>query len=95
MVGIGMAWGSILTMPYAILSDALPAKKMGIYMGIFNFFIVLPQMVVAGVMGPILTSFLGGQAILTFFIAAGSWTLAVLSLFLVPGRGEIIPAEVE
>jgi maltose/moltooligosaccharide transporter len=95
MVGIGMAWGSILTMPYAILSDALPAKKMGIYMGIFNFFIVLPQMVVAGVMGPILTSFLGGQAILTFFIAAGSWSLAVLSLFLVPGRGEIIPAEVD
>ncbi|WP_203290682.1 MFS transporter [Maricaulis parjimensis] len=95
MVGIGMAWGSILTMPYAILSDALPSKKMGIYMGIFNFFIVLPQMVVAGVMGPILTNFLGGVPIYTFFIAAASWALAVLSLFLVPGRGQIIPAEVE
>ncbi|MBO6730064.1 MAG: MFS transporter [Maricaulis sp.] len=86
MIGIGMAWGSILTMPYAILSDALPAKKMGIYMGIFNFFIVLPQMIVAGVMGPILTNFLGGQAILTFFIAAASWLIATLALFLVPGK---------
>lgn len=86
MIGIGMAWGSILTMPYAILSDALPAKKMGIYMGIFNFFIVLPQMIVAGVMGPILTNFLGGQAILTFFIAAASWLIATLALVLVPGK---------
>ena len=92
MVGIGMAWGSILTMPYAILSDALPAKKMGIYMGIFNFFIVLPQMVVAGVMGPILTNFLGGQAILTFFIASASWVLAAIALVFVPGKGAIIPA---
>lgn len=86
MIGVGMAWGSILTMPYAILSDALPAQKMGIYMGIFNFFIVLPQMVVAGVMGPILTNFLGGQAILTFFIAAASWAIAAACLLFVPGR---------
>lgn len=86
MIGVGMAWGSILTMPYAILSDALPAKKMGIYMGIFNFFIVLPQMIVAGVMGPILTNLLGGQAILTFFIAAASWLIATLALLLVPGK---------
>jgi len=93
MIGVGMAWGSILTMPYAILSDAVPAKKMGIYMGIFNFFIVLPQMMVAGVMGPILTNFLGGQAILTFFIAAGSWALAALALVFVPGKGTVIAAK--
>lgn len=93
MIGIGIAWGSILTMPYAILSDSLPAKKMGIYMGIFNFFIVLPQMVVASTMGPILSSFLGGQAILTFLIGAGALTLAALALTLVPGRGQIIPAD--
>ncbi len=92
MIGVGMAWGSILTMPYAILSDALPAKKMGIYMGIFNFFIVLPQMIVAGIMGAILTNFLGGEAILIFFIAAAAWVIAALALFLVPGKGEIIPA---
>ncbi len=95
MVGVGMAWGSILTMPYAILSDALPAKKMGIYMGIFNFFIVLPQMIVAGVMGPILTGLLGGEPIMTFFVAAGSWALAAMALVFVPGRGQIIPANVD
>ena len=91
MIGVGMAWGSILTMPYAILSDALPAKKMGIYMGIFNFFIVLPQMVVAGVMGPVLTGFLGEQAILTFFIAAGSLVVSAMCLAFVPGKGQIKP----
>lgn len=82
MLGVGVAWASILTMPYAILSDALPSTKMGIYMGIFNFFIVLPQLMVAGVMGPVLREFLGGQAInvlplgaLSFAIAAGSMML--------------------
>ena len=53
MVGIGMAWASVLTMPYALLCGALPYRKLGVYMGIFNFFIVLPQLVVAGVMGAI------------------------------------------
>ena len=43
MIGIGIAWASILAMPYAILSDSLPADKMGTYMGIFNFFITIPQ----------------------------------------------------
>lgn len=43
MTGVGIAWASILAMPYAILSDSLPAAKMGTYMGIFNFFITLPQ----------------------------------------------------
>jgi maltose/moltooligosaccharide transporter len=93
MIGIGIAWGSILTMPYAMLSDALPAKKMGIYMGIFNFFIVLPQMVVAGVMGTVLSGLLGDQPILLFLIAAGSFSLAALSLIFVPGRGQIIPIQ--
>ena len=41
-IGIGIAWASILTMPYVILADALPQRKLGIYMGIFNFFVVLP-----------------------------------------------------
>lgn len=79
MVGIGMAWASILTMPYAILCGALPPAKMGVYMGIFNFFIVLPQITVAGVMGPIVRIFLGGEAIyallfgaLTFLAAAAA-----------------------
>ncbi|MCP2679275.1 MFS transporter [Maricaulaceae bacterium NA33B04] len=95
MIGIGMAWGSILTMPYAILSDSLPVKKMGIYMGIFNFFIVLPQMMVAGVMGTVLSLFLGGSAIYTLFLAAGALVCAAAALTLVPGKGQFIPAHEE
>ena len=45
MIGVGLAWGSILAMPYAILSSSIPAKKIGVYMGLFNFFITFPQIV--------------------------------------------------
>src|SRR6185437_10454089 len=51
MIGVGFAWASILSLPYAMLSDNLPAAKMGIYMGIFNFFIVIPQLLAASVLG--------------------------------------------
>lgn len=57
MVGVGIAWASILAMPYAILAGSIPAKKMGVYMGIFNFFIVLPQIVNA-VFGGFLVKYL-------------------------------------
>ena len=57
MIGIGIAWASILSMPYAILTGALPASKMGYYMGIFNFFIVIPQLVAAALLGFLLTQF--------------------------------------
>ncbi len=87
MVGLGMAWGSILTLPYAILSDALPPRKMGIYMGIFNFFIVLPQLLVAGTMSPILRSldgslvpFAGGAPLLAMLFGAASLALAAFAM---------------
>ena len=51
MIGVGIAWASILTMPYAILAGSLPAKRMGYYMGVFNFFIVIPQIVSGLVLG--------------------------------------------
>ena len=60
MVGVGIAWASILSMPYAILSTALPANRMGVYMGIFNFFIVIPEIVAALLFGP-LTRMLFGE----------------------------------
>ena len=63
MLGIGFAWASILSMPYAILSGALPAKKMGVYMGIFNFFIVIPQIVAATAWGFIIKTFFNSEAI--------------------------------
>lgn len=64
MMGIGIAWASILSMPYAILSGALPSDKMGYYMGVFNFFIVIPQIVAASLLGFILTTFFGGETIM-------------------------------
>jgi maltose/moltooligosaccharide transporter len=61
MVGVGFAWASILSLPYALLSDSVPAEKMGVYMGIFNFFIVIPQLVAASLLGFLLKTFFGGH----------------------------------
>ncbi|MEE4190661.1 MAG: MFS transporter [Halieaceae bacterium] len=80
MLGVGIAWASILAMPYAILSVALPAAKMGVYMGIFNFFIVLPQLLAAGLLGWLITSLFDGRADAAFAIGAASLVLAALSL---------------
>ena len=59
MVGVGIAWASILSMPYAILSTALPPHRMGVYMGVFNFFIVIPEIVAALFFGPLIRTFFG------------------------------------
>jgi maltose/moltooligosaccharide transporter len=59
MVGVGIAWASILAMPYAILSNAIPAARMGVYMGLFNAFIVLPQLAAAIGFGPLIRLILG------------------------------------
>jgi maltose/moltooligosaccharide transporter len=59
MVGVGIAWASILAMPYAILSNALPPARMGVYMGVFNFFIVIPEIVAAITFGPAIRLFFG------------------------------------
>lgn len=63
MVGVGIAWASILTVPYAILAGSLPPAKMGYYMGVFNFFVVIPQLVAGWVLGPITVRFLDGHAV--------------------------------
>lgn len=79
MVGVGIAWASILAMPYAILAGSIPAKKMGLYMGIFNFFIVLPQLIAATVLGYVTRTYFGGEAVyalvlggIVLFIAAAT-----------------------
>lgn len=83
MVGVGFAWASILSMPYALLIDSLPAHKMGVYMGIFNFFIVIPQIINSLFGGPIVNAFFNNYAIyyLVFggvlFILAGLLTLRI------------------
>ena len=86
MIGVGIVWASILTMPYAILSDSLPAEKMGVYMGIFNFFIVIPQIVVGSLMGIALRMLLGNEPIHAFLVAGASLGLAALAVIFVPGR---------
>ncbi|MDZ4715483.1 MAG: MFS transporter [Cytophagales bacterium] len=70
MIGVGIAWASILAMPYAILAGAIPPHKMGIYMGVFNFFITLPQIINGLIGGPIVKHFYGSQAIFSL-VAAG------------------------
>ena len=79
MLGVGFAWASILSLPYAMLADALPARKMGLYMGIFNFFIVIPQLVAATLLGFVLKALFAGAPIYALAIGAGSWVLAAVS----------------
>ena len=78
-IGIGIAWASILAMPYAILASALPQAKLGTYMGLFNIFIVVPQLLVATVMGSIMKAFFPGEPIWTMAFAAGVMGLAALA----------------
>ncbi len=79
-VGIGIAWASILAMPYAILASNLPQAKLGIYMGLFNVFVVVPQLLVATVMGSIMQAFFPGEPVWTMLFAAASWLVAALAM---------------
>ncbi|HEX6374912.1 MAG TPA: MFS transporter [Allosphingosinicella sp.] len=79
-IGIGIAWASILAMPYAILASALPQRKLGIYMGLFNVFVVVPQLLVATVMGSIMKRFFPDEPIWTMAFAAGVMVLAALAM---------------
>ncbi|MCJ8191592.1 MFS transporter [Sphingomicrobium aestuariivivum] len=79
-IGVGIAWASILAMPYAILASALPQAKLGIYMGLFNVFIVVPQLIVATLMGSVLKAFFPTQPIWTMLFAGGVMALAALSM---------------
>jgi maltose/moltooligosaccharide transporter len=76
MVGVGVAWASILSMPYAMLSNALPPAKMGFYMGVFNFFIVLPQIVASVGLGFVMERFLGNDATRALLLGGVSMLLA-------------------
>ncbi|WP_207429861.1 MFS transporter [Sabulibacter ruber] len=76
MVGVGIAWASILSMPYAILAGSLPAKRMGYYMGVFNFFIVIPQIVAGSLLDFINKNIFDGQSIYTLVLGGCSMILA-------------------
>jgi maltose/moltooligosaccharide transporter len=87
-IGIGIAWASILAMPYAILASSLPQRKLGIYMGLFNIFIVVPQLLVATVMGSIMKAFFPDQPIWTMLAAAIVMSLAALAMLRVKPNEE-------
>ncbi|WP_308991155.1 MFS transporter [Mariniflexile litorale] len=78
MVGVGMAWASILAMPYAILAGSITPKKMGVYMGIFNFFIVIPQIINALIGGPLVKYAYGNQAIFALLTSGVSFLIAAM-----------------
>jgi maltose/moltooligosaccharide transporter len=78
MVGIGFAWASILSLPYALLSDSLPAQKMGVYMGIFNFFIVIPQLIAVSLLGLFLKYCFDSEPIYALAIGGASFLIAGL-----------------
>jgi maltose/moltooligosaccharide transporter len=83
MLGIGMAWASILAMPYAILTGSLPASKMGTYMGIFNFFIVIPQILAASILGFFVRDVFGGESIYALVTGGISMFIAALLILFV------------
>ncbi|MCB9209812.1 MAG: MFS transporter [Ignavibacteriales bacterium] len=82
-LGIGLAWASILAMPYAILTGSLPADKMGVYMGIFNFFIVIPQITAAAILGFFVKNLFGNEAIYALLLGGVSMIIAGLLVLLV------------
>lgn len=87
MVGVGIAWASILSMPYAMLAGALPSNKMGYFMGVFNFFIVIPQIVAATILGFIVGFFFEGEAIYALVVGGVGMIAAGLFCLFVEDKG--------
>ena len=86
MVGVGIAWASILSMPYAILTGSLPARKMGVYMGIFNYFIVLPQILAATILGFLVKNLFHDQAVYALVLGGISMVLAAVMVLFVEDK---------
>jgi len=82
-LGIGLAWASILSMPYAILAGSIPSEKMGVYMGIFNFFIVIPQITAAAILGFLVRHLMGNEAIYALLAGGVSMFIAALLVMFV------------
>lgn len=90
MVGVGVAWASILSMPYAILTGSLPPSKMGYYMGVFNFFIVIPQILAAAILGFVVGKVFGGEAIYALMVGGVSLVVAAGLTFRVEDRDDVL-----
>jgi len=94
MIGVGVAWASILSVPYAMLAGALPPKKMGYYMGVFNFFIVIPQMVAATILGFLVSAFFDGQPIYALMVGGVAMIVSGLLTLRVNDQATISVREV-
>ncbi len=92
MLGVGLAWSSTLTIPYAILAGALPPNKMGFYMGVFNFFIVIPQIVAAAILGFFVKHLFHEQGIYALVIGGISMIIAGILNFIVKDNDVVTPA---
>ncbi len=79
MIGIGIAWASILSMPYAILSGVLPPQRMGVYMGIFNFFIVIPEIVASLALQPVVKQLFNNDPVKVVMLGGGSLLIAAIA----------------
>jgi maltose/moltooligosaccharide transporter len=88
-LGIGLAWASILAMPYAILAGSLPPEKMGVYMGIFNFFIVIPQITAASILGFFTRTLFNNEAIYTLILGGMAMIVAGLLVLRVDDVDEV------
>ncbi|MDX2049143.1 MAG: MFS transporter [Chitinophagaceae bacterium] len=88
MVGVGLAWASTLTMPYSILAGALPPDKMGFYMGVFNFFIVIPQILAAAILGFFVRTVFDNQSIYALIVGGISMIVAGFCNFIVNDKDE-------
>lgn len=89
MLGVGIGWASILSLPYAMLTGALPPSKMGYYMGVFNFFLVIPQIIAAAVLGSVVGYFFDGQAVYALVIGGASLILAALLTLRVDDKDDV------
>ena len=90
MIGVGIAWASILDMPYAILAGSISAKKMGVYMGIFNFFIVIPQIINALIGGPLVKYAYNNEAIFALLISGFSFLIAAALVYKVKDVDDVV-----
>ena len=90
MIGVGIAWASILSIPYAMLSGSLPSNKMGYYMGVFNFFIVIPQLVAASILGFLVSKFFNSEPIYALLIGGVSMILAGIISLTINDESKII-----
>lgn len=86
MALVGIGWATILSMPYALLANSIPPRQMGFYMGVFNFFIVLPQILAATLLGPVVSNLLGGRAMLAVLAGGGCMLIAAIALSWVPAE---------